>query len=159
MKVKQLLVGLFLLTFAMGAKAQTTYDSTDMKVNSGDHSWATFYFGHEPNGELGSTALIVECLFHRAELITNYDSNEQMVSQFFAVTCSQNGPIFVNGIPTTTWTVNATPLFESLVMYGSNGTTENLNLQVVSVTWTFAGYCGHGKCSGPGASGNAQIVY
>lgn len=159
MKMKQLLAGLLFISMAMTAKAQTTYDSTDVKVNVGDHSWATFYFGHEPNNEPGSTALIVECLFHRAELITNYDSTEQMVSQFFAVTCSQQGPVFVNGVPTTTWTVNATPLFESLVMYGANGATENLNLQVMSVTWTFAGFCGHGKCSGPGASGNAQIVY
>ena len=159
--MKKLLgVMLFAVAFVVGASAQTSYQSTDVHVNVGDHSWATFYFGHEPNGEPGSTALIVQCAFHRAELITNYDVyGEQMGSQFFAVTCSQQGPVFINGVPTTTWTVNATPLFESLVMYGANRPPENLNLQVMSVSWTFAGFCGHGKCSGPGATGSSEIVY
>lgn len=149
-----------MLAFAVGASAQTTYDSINQPaLNAGDHSWATFFFGHGIDGEPGTTELIVQCAFHRAELITNFDVfGEQMASQDFAVTCSSQ-TVWKNGVPTSTWTVNGTPLNESLVMYGYNGATSNLNLQVLSATWTFAGFCGHGHCSGPGASGSAQIVY
>lgn len=153
------------LAFAIPSHAQTaptTYTSIEYPfVNAGDHSWVTFYFGHAVNGEPGTTALIVQCAFHRAELITNFDVyGEQAVSDFFAVTCSQQGPTFANGVPTTTWTLNATPLVESLVMYPSGGgTPQPLNLTINNATWTFAGSCGHGHCSGPGASGGAEIAY
>jgi hypothetical protein len=165
MKIKNLLFALaVLLVYSLSASAQTltTYTNIDVVVNAGDHSWVTFYFGHLPNGEPGSTALIVQCAFHRAELITNYDAyGEQMTSQFFAVTCSQQGPTYVNGVPTTTWTLNAIPLSESLVMYPGywGGPTQSLNLTITNATWAFAGYCGHGHCSGPGASGGAEIAY
>jgi hypothetical protein len=156
-------ITLFMLGFAVGASAQTTYTSIDTpQVNAGDHSWVTFHFGHETNGEPGETVLIVQCAFHRAELITNYDVyGEQMTSQFFAVTCTQSPTTMVNGYPTTTWTVNSTPLSESLVMYPGywGGPTQSLNLVLNSASWTFSGYCGRGHCSGPGTSGGAEITY
>lgn len=162
--MKKLLWGLVLgLAFALPSCAQTTYTNVDGPlVNAGDHSWVTFYFGHPPNGEPGSTALIIQCGFHRAELITNFDVyGEQMVSDFFAVTCSQNGPSFINGKPTTTYTLNATPLSESLVMYGTNAygnpVTQNVNLVVNSVTWTVSGYTGRGAVAA--MTGSAGIVY
>ena len=145
--------------FSIPSHAQTTQTSVDVPfVNAGDHSWVTFYFGHLANGESGSTALIVQCAFHRAELITNYDVyGQQMGSQFFAVTCSQTGPIYVNGKPTTTFTLNATPLFESLVMYGWNRPTTNFNLTINNASWTVSGYTGHGAV--PTTSGAAEITY
>ncbi|HWX38990.1 MAG TPA: hypothetical protein VNY09_07085 [Candidatus Sulfotelmatobacter sp.] len=140
--------------------AQTTQTNVDVPfVNAGDHSWVTFYFGHLANGEPGATALIVQCAFHRAELITNFDVyGQQMGSQFFAVTCSQVGPTFVNGKPTTTYTLNGTPLNESLVMYGVNAAgnyvTENLNLIINNASWTASGY---GRSTS--TSGGAELAY
>ena len=148
---------------AAPALAESTYTSIDRPfVNAGDHSWVTFYFGHLPNGEPGTAALIVQCAFHRAELIINFDVyGMQMTSRFFAVTCSQSGPIFVGGKPTTTYTLNATPLNDSLVMYGVNASgnlvTENLNLTTISATWTVSGYAGNGAT--PTVTGGAEIAY
>lgn len=148
------------VVFARPSHAQIMYTSVDVPfVNAGDHSWATFYFGHLPNGEPGSTALIVQCDFNRAELITNYDVyGQQMSSHFFAVTCTQTAPVFVNGKLIITYTVHATPLSESLVMYGVNASgnyvTENLNLTVNSATWTSSGV-GRSLTT----SGGADIVY
>ena len=154
--MKKLLAGLlFILTLAIPSHAQTTRDSVDVPfVNAGDHSWVTFYFGHLPNGEPGTTALIIQCAFNRAELITNFDMyGQQMGSQFFAVTCSHTGPTFVNGERVDTYTLNATPLIESLVMYGEFG-SQNLTLMVNSATWTITGY---GR--GAKVTGGAQIAY
>ena len=137
---------------------QTTQQSVDYPFfNAGDHSQVTFYFGHLPNGEPGTTALIIQCAFNRAELITNFDVyGQQMGSQFFAVTCSHVGPTWVNGQRTDTYTLNATPLAESLVMYGTNENgnpvTSNLNLIVNSATWTVTG------TRGAKSSGGAEIT-
>jgi hypothetical protein len=150
------------LLVAIPSYAQTTYPSVAVGVNAGDHSWVTFYFGHTPDGEPGTTVLIVQCAFNRAELITNYEVyGEQMTSQFFAATCTQSPTTIVNGYPTTTWTLNSTPLVESLVMYPGywGGPTQSLNLTINGATWTFTGYCGRGHCSGPGATGAAEITY
>lgn len=162
--MKKLLWGMVLaLPFALPLHAQTSYTDVDSPfVNAGDHGWVTFYFGHLPNGEPGTTALVIQCAFHRAELITNYDVyGEQMVSDFFAVTCSQNGPVFVNGKPTTTYKLNAVPLNESLVMYGTNAygvpVTQDLSLVVNGATWTVSGYTGRGASAT--ITGSAAIAY
>jgi hypothetical protein len=142
---KLLALAALAVLFAVPSHAQTTYTSVDVPFpNAGDHSWVTFYFGHLPDGEPGSTALLIQCAFNRAELITNYDVyGQQMASQFFAVTCSQSAPKFVNYKYTVTYTLNSTPLSESLVMYGTNSSgypvTENLNLTVNNATWTTSG--------------------
>ena len=134
-------------------------NSMEVSVNAGDQGWATFFFGHPPDGTPGTTALIIQCTYDRAELITNFDVyGQQMSSHFFAVTCTRNGPSFVNGQRVISYTLNATPLVESLVMTGtdSNGNkvVQNLNLTVNSASWTVQGY-------GTGAkdTGKAEIAF
>jgi hypothetical protein len=165
MKIKNLLFALAVMlvcSLSISAQTSTAYSNIETGVNAGDHSWVTFYFGHPVNGEPGTTELIVQCGLHRAELITNADVyGEQKVSQFFAVTCTQSPTTIVNGNPTTTFTLNSTPLFESLVMYPGywGGPTQSLNLTITGATWTFSGSCGFGRCSGPGTTGRANIEY
>jgi hypothetical protein len=162
MKKLLLLAGLAIaLLVATPSHAQTTYPSVAVGVNAGDHSWATFYFGHTLNGEAGTTALFVQCAFHRAELVTDYDYldqyQEQMVSEFFAVNCSSTSG-YINGVYTTTYTVNATPLMESLVMVGTNyygqQVTQPLNLIVNSASWSVSGSGRYTK-----TSGSSEITY
>ena len=148
---------------AVPALAQSPNTSIDSPfVNAGNHGWVTFYFGHLPNGEPGTAALIVQCTFHRAELITNFDVyGMQMVSRFFPATCSQSGPILVGGQPTTTYTLD-TPINEwQLAMYGVNASgsqvINHLNLTVNSATWTVSGYAGGGAI--PTVTGGAEIAY
>jgi hypothetical protein len=162
--MKKLLVGLlFVFGMVTGASAQTSYTNVELPfVNAGDHGWVTFYFGHTLNGEPGVTEFIIQCGMHRAELITNAGVyGEQMQSQFFAITCTQSPTTIVDGYPTTTYTLNAVPLSESLVMYPGfwGGPTSSLNLTISSASWTYSGYCGHGRCQGPGTSGGATIAY
>ena len=148
-----------LIVSAPSAKAQTTYNSIEVSINTGDPSWATFYFGHAPNGTPGTTALIIQCDFDRAELITNFDVyGRQMTSQFFSVTCTRNGPFFEYGQRIISYTVYPTPLHPSLLMTGtdSNGNkvTQNLNLTIHSAGWTMEGYG-----SGTKDTGSAEIAY
>ena len=154
-----LVIALLLCVIAVRADAPMTRDSIEVSVNAGDQSWATFYFGHLPDGTPGSTALIIQCAYDRAELITNFDVyGEQMSSQFFAVTCTRTGPYYPNGVRTVSYAVNAVPLAESLVMTGTdaNGNTvkQNLNLTVNSATWTIEGYGRYAK-----DSGQSEITY
>lgn len=149
---------LFVCSLSVSAQTATTYDSVDPTVNVGDPSWVTFYFGHSPNGEPGTTALIIQCAFHRAELITNFDVyGLQLVSQFFAIACTENVS-YVRGQRVSSFTVNGFPLTESLVMYGrdanGNPVTQHLNLGVANAAWTVTG-------SGRYAtnSGSARITY
>ena len=149
--MKKLAVMSVMLLLAAGVRALTTYNSVEVSINGGDPSWATFYFGHIPNGQPGSTALIIQCDYDRAELITNFDVyGEQMSSRFFGVTCTKNSP--------KSYTLNATPLTESLVMYGrdANGDLikQNLNLTIHSATWTMIGYGSTAQ-----DEGSAQISY
>lgn len=155
-----MVAALFLSSGRVSAGTEpATADSLEVSINAGDQGWATFIFGHPIDGTPGTTVLVIQCGFDRAELITNYDVyGQQMGSQFFAVTCTQNGPSFVNGERVISYTLNATPLFESLVMRGrdSNGNTviKDLKLTINSASWTVEGY-------GRGAkdTGRAQIVY
>ena len=157
--MKKLLgVMLFVVAFAVGASAQTPQDAIQVAANVGDPSWGTFVFGHTQNGQPGETELIVQCDFHRAELITNFDVyGQQRVSQFFAVTCAES-VTYQNFQRVATFTVNAVPLYESLIMSGrdanGNPVTENLNLIVDHATWTVKGG-GRWETT----SGNAGIAY
>lgn len=153
-KLLKLAPVLVLAVLPLWAQSGTVYDSVlanFVNVNSGNPGWATFYFGHPVNGEPGTTALIIQCGFHRAELLTDFDAVGQRQSQFFAVTCS--GTTAGEYYRTLTFTLNSAPLQESLVMYASDGTTTNLNLTVNSATWTV---------TNPGraqkTSGSAEIV-
>lgn len=149
---------LFVCSLSVSAQTATTYDSVDPTVNVGDPGWVTFYFGHSPNGEPGSTALIIQCAFHRAELITNFDVyGQQLVSQFFAVGCIENVS-YVSGQRISSFTISGLPLMESLLMSGrdanGNPVTQHLNLHIANAAWIVTG-------SGRFAtnSGSAQVTY
>lgn len=140
---KLIAVAGFVLLFGAGARGQTPQDAIQVSANPGDPSWGTFVFGHTQNGQPGETELIVQCDFHRAELITNFDVyGLQRVSQFFAVSCAES-VTYQNFQRVATFTVNAVPLYESLIMSGrdqnGNSVTENLNLIVDHATWTVKG--------------------
>jgi hypothetical protein len=154
-------IAVLVLGMSCVSRAQTTYQNVEVGVNAGDHSWATFYFGHPLNGSAGTTALFVQCAFHRAELITDYDYldqyQQQMVSEFFAVNCSMTSG-YVGGVYTTTYTINATPLMESLVMRGTNyygqPVTQPLNLILNSGSWLVSGGGRYTK-----TTGSSEITY
>lgn len=161
--MRQLLAGLLGLLMVAGAawaqSGPTAYDALFVSANVGDPAWATFVFGHEVNGESGVTELIVQCDQHRAELVTNFDVfGQQLVSQFFTVGCVESPVTFPGGKRTQTFTVNAVPLYESLVMTGrdANGNlvTQNLTLVVNGATWTVKG---GGRWQTD--SGSAEIAY
>lgn len=147
-----------LMTVPSWAQTLTPQDSVQVAVNVGDPSWATFIFGHPVNGEPGVTELIVQCDHQRAELITNFDVyGHQLVSQFFTVACNET-ITYQNGVRVITFSLNATPLYESLLMQGrdANGNLvmQNLNLIVDGAQWVVRN---------PGrwetASGAAEIAY
>ena len=140
-----------LVVSALSAKPIPTDNSLEVSINAGDPSWATFIFGHPPNGTQGTTELIIQCDFDRAELITNFDVyGEQMTSRFFAVTCTRNGASF-------SYTLNGTPLHESLVMTGTgpNGkVVQNFNVTINDASWTKTGSGVYAK-----NTGSAEITY
>lgn len=152
-------LAVMLFAFAVMGHAQTTQSSISVGVNAGDHSWATFTFGHSIDGEPGATQLIVQCAFHRAFLITNFDVyGEQQEGELNNILCVQKPTVMVDGYPSTTWTVQATP-FTTLVLMNGSGSPQPLNVTLTDASWTFTGYCGHGRCAGPGATGSATITY
>ena len=125
---------------------ETTYKSDFVSIDGGDPSWASFYFGDSVT-LVGDTALIIQCDFNRAELITNFQvDGKQMSSDFFPITCTEvNAKHFV---------LDATPFRVNLTMYGYNNTPQNLALTVDSANW-------HTVVHGRYAEhiGAAEIVY
>lgn len=152
------LIALLVVGATVALAQSAVYDNIATQVNVGDFGWGTFIYGHGVNGQPGTTELRIQCDFHRAELITNFDVyGQQMTSQFFAVTCTPTGA--------HSYVLNGTPLNESLVMTGTDANgqtiTENLNLSVNSASWQVTGIIGPrcfvvGACK---ASGSAEIAY
>lgn len=140
---------------ACTSRAQTTYESEFVNVNVGNPGFATFVFA-EPNppSQTGSTQLIIQCNFNRAELITNTGVyGQQAQSAFFHITCDSTSGT-QGGFKTETVTLNGTPLSESLTMTYANGNSYQLNLTINSATWTVVNPGAHQK-----VSGSAEIVY
>lgn len=114
----------------------TAYDNVGLNVNVGNPSYATFIFGHRPDGQPGTTELVIQCSFDRAELFTNVGVyGQQAQSQFFAATCTESESE-QDGLRVLTFTLDSAPLAEALVMYGYNGAKTNLNLTINGATWT-----------------------
>jgi hypothetical protein len=134
------------LLFSAFAFAQSTRKSDFVSIDTGDPSWASFYFGDAVT-LAGDTVLIIQCDFNRAELITNFHVYaKQMSSDFFPITCTEINPRH--------FILDAAPFAVNLTMYGYNHTPQNLTLTVDSATWHTVG---HGRYAEH--IGTAKIAY
>jgi hypothetical protein len=150
-----------LVLLAVGATwAASTYNTSIVSINVGNPGWASFYFetvpGYTGPGWEGSSALIIQCNFSRAELITGFDVyGKQASSQFFPINCTPSETV-VNGYNVYHETLNNTPFTVNLTMYSYNGPTSPLTLTVGATEWQerlCGRYCNHED------AGSSQISY
>lgn len=136
---------LALLMMSTVALAQTTYTSVQANVNIGEPERVIFIFGHVPNGQPGTTELVLQCDFQRGWLITNFDVyGMTQSSNDFPIMCTETGP--------KAFVLNGTPFTENLTMTDGS----QLTLKVNSAAWQLVP-CRQSRWGCP--VGSAQIAY
>lgn len=133
--MRKLILGLAVLALFLvstpAVYAQTTYNSISVQGQPGEPR-ASFYFGHSPNGEPGTTVLEVQCDFKRAWLITNYGTTQEETSSNLAISCSSSNPA-------GPYTVESTPLTGTLTMYQGGNPVGTVTLTINSASFTVSG--------------------
>jgi hypothetical protein len=160
-----LALALLFVGASMHAQSAPTYTTNIVSVNVGNPSWASFYFesvpGYTGPGWESSTALIIECDFNRAELITGFDQyGKLMQSQFFPVNCQPPKYTTVGGYRVVEEALNNTPFTVNLTMQGHDASgnliSAPLTLTVGPTNWQMR-FCGRG-CNHLD-QGSSQITY